>query len=57
MLRGQDEKTLFMMVAQWQGIKNMGALFHSRTARRMSVQHWCRQDYKDRLELPTQDLS
>jgi sugar lactone lactonase YvrE len=31
MLGGQDGKTLFMMVAQWQGIENMDALFHSRT--------------------------
>jgi sugar lactone lactonase YvrE len=31
MLGGEDGKTLFMMVAQWQGIENMDVLFHSRT--------------------------
>lgn len=29
MLGGEDGKTLFMMVAGWQGIENMGALFES----------------------------
>jgi sugar lactone lactonase YvrE len=33
MLGGDDGKTLFMMVADWQGIEKMGELFQSRTGR------------------------
>jgi sugar lactone lactonase YvrE len=33
MLGGDDGKTLFMLVAEWRGVENMGALFSSRTGR------------------------
>ena len=33
MLGGDDGKTLFMMVAAWQGIEKMDELFQSRTGR------------------------
>jgi len=38
MLGGEDGKTLFMMVAQWQGIENMNELFHSRTGQVLTTQ-------------------
>jgi sugar lactone lactonase YvrE len=38
MLGGQDGKTLFMLVAEWRGMENMGSLFSSHTGRLVAAQ-------------------
>jgi sugar lactone lactonase YvrE len=38
MLGGSDGRTLFMMVAEWRGTENMGAMFSSRTGQVLTAQ-------------------
>jgi sugar lactone lactonase YvrE len=38
MLGGADNKTLFMLVAEWRGVENMEAMFRSQTGRLLTAQ-------------------
>jgi sugar lactone lactonase YvrE len=38
MLGGQDGTTLFLMVADWQGVDKMGEMFQSRTGRALTIE-------------------
>ena len=38
MLGGDEGRTLYLMLAEWRGVENMGSLFTSRTGRIVSVE-------------------